>query len=442
MSIGITVTDQQSNIAGPAVVGIGLEEMDKLTPGWTVSLGKELLQSGLGLCWAELSELLDPDHPTQPNNTPAIIVITDCQGDRTISRLMDLLSESMVATLVLVDPEQERIRSFMQAEGILCEPLTTTPRDAAMMLRTLAQRQPALQRLNTHLRLSEMTINGVQSEVAKLHEELQSAASIQRDFLPTGSTTIDGVDVGVIYRPASYVSGDIYDITQLDEHRSAFFLADAVGHGVPAALMTMIITQGLRKIDGAGSDCKVIDPSEALRRLNNIMSQNASENARFATAMYAVYDKSTNEVTIAGAGHPPALIIRAESGETEMVDSQGPLLGVFEGVEFGQTTVKLNKGDVLVFYSDGFEVAFPNNTDDEHDRKRPTQTYLSRLSTAGTDGSNLDRSVKVLEDNLDLQMGSLHQPDDITALFIAPSSKRSQRTQEQIDDLNEAPASL
>ena len=426
-----TLNDQQPE--GPMVIGAELASMDDLTPGWVSGFRNALREYGLGILDTNIDELLSAPRSKSISASPAIIVLNDHHPDRLVSQLMDMLSSSLAAALVLVDPGQTKIRSFMLAEGILCEPNTISPAEAGMILRTLAQRQPALQRLNTDLRLSEMTINGVQSEVAKLHEELQTAASIQREYLPVGKPSIEGVDLGIIYRPASYVSGDIYDITQLDENRSAFFLADAVGHGVPAALMTMVITQGLRKVDGAGESTTIIEPSEALRRLNNTMATHTGENARFATAMYAVYDKAKNEVTIAGAGHPPALIIRADSDATEMVDSQGPLLGIFRDVEFEQTTIKLNPGDVLVFYSDGFEVAFPNNNDDAHDRRRPTQTYISRLSSAGNDAGKLDESVRFLEDNLDLQMGSLHQPDDITALFIAPHSQRSAGLDEHLN---------
>jgi sigma-B regulation protein RsbU (phosphoserine phosphatase) len=440
MPMRLTETSPSQPFDGPVVIGTGLEDIEVFQPGWSNELQTELAKHGLNIHAVGIDELLSASPTKSVSNSPAIIVISEHQPDRLISQVMDMLTQSLAAALVLVQNQQAPISSFLRAEGIMCESYDTSPRDAAMILRTLAQRQPALQRLNTDLRLSEMSINGVQSEVAKLHEELQSAACIQREYLPSGIPDIHGVDLGIIYRPASYVSGDIYDITQLDENRSAFFLADAVGHGVPAALMTMVITQGLRKLDGSGSDSKIIEPAEALRRLNNTMSKHSGDIARFATAMYAVYDKSTNEVTIAGAGHPPALVVRSETGETEMVDSQGPLLGIFNDVEFGQTTIKLNPGDVLVFYSDGFEVAFPNNNDDEHDRRRPTQTYISRLSSAGNDASNLDRSVRILEDNLDHQMGSLHQPDDITALFIAPSSKRSVATNEIVSDLREAPA--
>lgn len=225
--------------------------------------------------------------------------------------------------------------------------------------------------------------------------------------------------MSIVYRPASYVSGDIYDIIELDEHHTGFFLADAVGHGVPAALMTMVITQGLHKTEGKGENLRIVEPAEALRRLNNTMTKHSGDQARFATAVYAIHDKRTNTITVAGAGHPPALLIRAATGEVEQVESQGPLLGVFPNVEFEQTEHQLQPGDVFIIYSDGFEVAFPKHDAVGDERKRPTLTYIKELTEAGSGLGSLDEAVATLESHLDCQSGSLHQPDDITALFMS-----------------------
>jgi sigma-B regulation protein RsbU (phosphoserine phosphatase) len=225
--------------------------------------------------------------------------------------------------------------------------------------------------------------------------------------------------MGIVYRPASYVSGDIYDIIELDEDHTGFFLADAVGHGVPAALMTMVITQGLHKTEGEGDNPHIVPPAEALRRLNNTMTEHAGEQARFATAVYAIHNKRTNEITIAGAGHPPSLLVRSATGEVEHLESDGPLLGVFPDVEFGQETVKIHPGDVFIMYSDGFEVAFPNEDAIGDDRKRPTLTYLAELAQAGAGIGSLADAIGTLESHLDSSNGSLHQPDDVTALFFA-----------------------
>src|SRR5690606_19768247 len=156
----------------------------------------------------------------------------------------DLLAEHLCPALVLIPPAHEHASMLLRGSGLMCEPLDIDPQHAAIILSTLAQRQPAIQQLATELALTEMSIKSVHTEMNKLHDELAGAASIQREYRPRSLPVIEGIEMGIVYRPASYVSGDIYDIVELDADHTGFFLADAVGHGVPAALMTMVITQG------------------------------------------------------------------------------------------------------------------------------------------------------------------------------------------------------
>ncbi len=357
--------------------------------------------------------------------TPLLVLLGEHDPDPVVARVADMLAEHLCPALVLVPPGSDHASMTLRASGLMCEGLDIDPAHGATILWTLAQRQPALQALATELALTEMSINSVNAEMNKLHEELQSAASIQRQYMPRALPTIEGVDMGIVYRPASYVSGDIYDIVALDEHHTGFFLADAVGHGVPAALMTMVITQGLHKLDGKGEHQRIVPPGEALRRLNNTMTEHAGEQARFATAVYAIHDKSSNTITVAGAGHPPSLLVRSASGEVEQIESEGPLLGVFPDVEFEQTTHAMEPGDVFIIYSDGFEVAFPAAGAKGDDRKRPTLTYIKELTEAGSGLGTLSQAIATLESHLDRQAGSLHQPDDITALFLSPAGALS-----------------
>lgn len=374
---------------------------------------------GLGVEEIDMQTLMGTTPKHRGNQSPVLIFISERDSDSTINRLADTLSEHLCPALVLVPRGHEHSNLLLRSAGIMCEIDDIDPAQAALILWTLAQRQPAIQQLATELLLTEKSISSVNNEMTKLHEELASAASIQRDYLPRKLPTIDGIDMGIVYRPASYVSGDIYDIIELDEHHTGFFLADAVGHGVPAALMTMVITQGLHKTEGKGEQLRIVEPAEALRRLNNTMTKHAGDQARFATAAYAIHDKRTNTIRVAGAGHPPALLVRSGTCEVEQVESQGPLLGVFPDVEFEQTEHQLQPGDVFIIYSDGFEVAFPKHDAVGDERKRPTLTYIKELTEAGSGLASLHDAISTLESNLDMQSGSLHQPDDITALFMS-----------------------
>ncbi len=350
-----------------------------------------------------------------------LVVLAVDEPDAAVYQLADRAQESLMPGVVLVPPELTRIAPLLAAEGLVVLPWDTDAAQIAWTVRALATRQAMVQKLRDELKIAQLSVNGAYGEMAKLQEEMQTAASIQRAHMPRRIPALNGVQVGVVYRPATYVSGDIYDIAQLDEHRSAFFIADAVGHGVPAALMTMIIACGLHKLDGVGPDARVVPPAEALFRLNNAMTEHTGGSSRFATAVYGVFDARTGEVTIAGAGHPPPIIVRQGGASIDRIEPDGPLLGVFAGADFGQTTVRLDPGDLMILFSDGFEVAFPKAGSEGDDFKRPTLTYLDKLAHAGDAGVPLAEAVEALERELDNASGSLHQPDDITALFVAPT---------------------
>jgi len=384
-----------------------------------------LADRGIGLEPISMAQLEHMHPKPSTMQTPILVILSERDSDSTINHIADRLMVQLAPALVLAPSSHAHATMSLRAGGIMCESIDINPLHAAVILWTLAQRQPAIQQLSSELSLTELSINSVNTEMNKLHDELASAASIQREYMPKKLPEVDGIDMGIVYRPASYVSGDIYDIIELDDEHTGFFLADAVGHGVPAALMTMVITQGLHKVDGKGDHARIVQPSEALRRLNNTMTEHAGEQARFATAVYAIHNKRTNEITVAGAGHPPSLLVRSDTGGVEQIESDGPLLGVFPDVEFGQETIAMRPGDVFIIYSDGFEVAFPNKDAIGDERKRPTLTYIRELTETGSGIETLADAITTLESHLDKQVGSLHQPDDVTALFIASAGSLS-----------------
>jgi len=399
---------------------------------WAAELGARAARSGFFLECVSLEDALSrlgPHRtPPDPGSTRAMVIALRDEDTRAnLARLIDAAATSLLPAIVLTDSASAHHASLLRAEGIVTAPLGTGVEEVGTMLDTLVCRQHALDRLGADLRLSDLAIRGAQSEVAQIHDELRGAAGIQRQCLPRALPGPETLDIGVIFRPACYVSGDIYDIVVLDEHRTGFFLADAVGHGVPAALMTMIISQGLRTTDGSGATRTVVAPDEAIARLNRTMIDHPSDRSRFATGVYAVHDSRTRRVTISGAGHPPCMVVRAATGRTEYIESGGPLLGVFPDARFDATTIELDSDDMLVLYSDGFEVAFPEPDADEHNRRLPTSNHLARLACA-SDGGTLQDAARAIERAIDGQRGSLNQRDDITAIFVSPRAVSAPRS--------------
>ena len=183
------------------------------------------------------------------------------------------------------------------------------------------------------------------------------AAMVQREFLPRELPVVGGTRLAAMWRPAGYVSGDIYDVTRLDEDHIGLCSADA-GHGVPAALLTMVICRSLptKEIMGEGN-YRIVPPAEAFERLNQFMVSRQGRSARFATAVYAVYNARTRQVTIASAGTRGAPRLRWDGGDVREI-GRPRILGIFEDERYGEPRSGSPRRG-LVFHSDGFEQAFP-----------------------------------------------------------------------------------
>lgn len=365
-----------------------------------------------------LEELLAAPRKTAARADAVIAMLGPDESNALVYRLEDALGVATRPSIVLRDTAEGEPEP-LDADGVLVEPVHADPVYLACALSALMRRQPMIDRLAGELNIAQASLGGVQGQVTRWQDEMQLAASVQREFFPKKTPRPDGLDVGVIFRPAGYVSGDIWDVEQLDERRTAFFIADAVGHGVPAALLTLVIARSIRKTEGVGADRRVLSPTETLTRLNREFSERLTDRSRFATAVYGVFDAETNVVTLAGAGHPPPILSR--HGRVERIETDGPLLGVFPEAEYPQVEFAMGPGDVLVLFSDGFETAFPDPASAGREVRLPTLTYLDKLAEAGADGLRLAQSVRRLEDQLDAQVGSLHQADDVTAILLAPT---------------------
>ncbi|MEM6505186.1 MAG: PP2C family protein-serine/threonine phosphatase [Planctomycetota bacterium] len=312
------------------------------------------------------------------------------------------------------------------AEGIVACPPGTAPEEACIVLQTLLSQAPTLAAMRREVKVLTIQHRGLCSQIGKLDEELRMAAQFQREFLPGELPSLEDLSFHVLYRPAGYVSGDIYDVQRLDEHHIGFFVADAVGHGVPAALMTVYIKRSLRgkRIDpNAPNGYCLLTPAQALAQLNADMISTQNGKVRFATACYGVLDTRTMTLTMARAGHPFPMLLRGEDDRVETVEPEGGLLGVFEDEAYEEATVQLEPGDRLLIYSDGFECAFPDdeNVNDKGVRKVANENYAKEFLDLGN--GDPAAAIKRLEDNLDGQAGSLNQKDDLTVLCLAVSKE-------------------
>ena len=198
----------------------------------------------------------------------------------------------------------------------------------------------------------------LKKDVVCLQDELVKAAEVQQAYMSSSIPSIPGLDIETLWKPCNVVSGDVYDIRQVSTNEISIFIADSIGHGVSAAMLGMMAIRTLaahRKQDG-----KTTSPAELLHELNDAICEKDGDAARFLTAFYAIYNFETNALTYCGAGHP-AGIVSNPSGQPILLESSGPLLGVFHDAIFENETIELKPNSMFVVYSDGFEHLMPES---------------------------------------------------------------------------------
>ena len=190
--------------------------------------------------------------------------------------------------------------------------------------------------------------------VENLAEQLRLAGLVQQDFLPTQLPNTDEVRWATLFLPAEWVSGDIYNIVRIDEQHIGFYVADVVGHGIPAALLTIFVKQALVTRETIQNNYRIFSPVEVMKNLNMRMAVQKLSGYQFATCCYCLLNVKTLQLTFARAGHPYPVLARPRE-EPRQLEIRGSLLGVFEQSEYIQQTVQLQRGDKLLLYSDGAE---------------------------------------------------------------------------------------
>jgi serine phosphatase RsbU (regulator of sigma subunit) len=245
----------------------------------------------------------------------------------------------------------------------------------------------------------------------RIDEELRLAARLQQDFLPKQMPVLGQVRFHALFRPAGYVSGDLYDVFRLDEKHVGFYLADAIGHGVPSALLSMFLRTSLVSKEIYPDGYRILPPGEALAKLNAaLLAQNFSQTT-FATAVYGFVDVTTCQVSLSSAGHPaPILIGRGKDAIREVACCGGALLGVFADETYPTVTFTLNPHERLLVHSDGIDSVFDGDNLPVGER---WQAELAQMQSLSADAMLGEFSAR-----LDRQSGSLQPKDDLTIIAI------------------------
>jgi len=201
----------------------------------------------------------------------------------------------------------------------------------------------------------------VAKENERIQADLEIAREVQNQLYPRAVPAMHTLQIQALCHPARTVSGDYYDYHGLNDSKVALAIGDVAGKGISAALLMATLQSSLRMqlrafleraaaAGSGGAAAGTISTSRLVDQINLHLHANTSPE-KFATFFFAVYDDVTGLLTYTNAGHLPPLLVRG--GAVTPLDVNGMVVGAFPFAKYGESRLQLERGDLLVCYTDG-----------------------------------------------------------------------------------------
>jgi len=241
-------------------------------------------------------------------------------------------------------------------------------------------------------------------ERERLERELALASEIQQRFQPTAPPHVEGYELQGISFPCYEIGGDYYDFIEREDGRLVIALGDVSGKGTAAALLMSSLHAAVHA-QSASHDSL----SATISAVNRYLADNIPAN-RFVTLFYAELDPTSGALSFLNAGHNPPLIVHA-AGTVEQLASGGLPLGIKPDAEYREGRTQLQKGDVLVIYSDGVTEAVS-----------PTGEEFGATRLYEVVARNVNASAAGIRDRIESSLTKFAQgtsaADDITLVIV------------------------
>ena len=272
-------------------------------------------------------------------------------------------------------------------------------------------------RINTGIRFIQLN-SKLREANEIMRKNLESGRAVQQSLFPREIPDLPTIEFAARFYPSLYVSGDIYNVFRLDEKHFGFYNIDVSGHGVPAALFSVGISQRLNndlyphallKIPRGNAPHYQINSPERVARLLD-EDDMLGKYDKYFTMVYAIINIESFKVDFYRAGHNLPLLIHPD-GSSEYIDGGGPPIGLgLPHKEQKNQTLDLSPGNQFIIFSDGINEAGSQKQDSVYGLKR-VKTVLSKYSQDSL-GTSFDR---LIEDVKDFQ-GSEEFTDDISII--------------------------
>jgi len=199
-------------------------------------------------------------------------------------------------------------------------------------------------------------------EKKRIQAQLEVARQVQLELLPANDPVTENFDISAYIFPTEEVSGDYYDWVQVFDDQIGIVVADAVGKGIPAALLMSFLRASLRSCVQIG-----YAPHIAFSKVSSLLRDSIEDN-KFITAIYGILDSTNKTFVFSNAGHNPPLLIKPD-GEYRYVEYGDTPLGMFDDAHYHQHFIRFEPGQVMVIYTDGLtEAENPNGEEYGQDR--------------------------------------------------------------------------
>lgn len=206
-------------------------------------------------------------------------------------------------------------------------------------------------------------------EKKRIEAQIEIARKVQLELLPDHDPQYENFEISAYIFPAEEVSGDYYDWVQIFDDQIGIVVADAVGKGIPAALLMSFLRASLRAGVQVG-----YAPHIALSKVSNLL-WDSTEDHQFITAIYGILDTTNRTFVYSNAGHNPPLLMKP-NGDYRFVEYGDTPLGMFLDARYHQHFIRFEPGQVMVAYTDGITEA-ANEKGEEYGEDRFAKSVLA-----------------------------------------------------------------
>ncbi|HEY2012025.1 MAG TPA: SpoIIE family protein phosphatase [Bryobacteraceae bacterium] len=285
-------------------------------------------------------------------NEKSSILVRDAQLDDAFKGRMSIVEQKVHTMMAVPLQTKDRIIGLIYVDSPFI--LREFTKDDLSLLTVMAN--------VAGIKIENARLAEVEEAERIMKRDLSQAADIQRRMLPDQAPQMPGGDLAGYNAACRTVGGDYYDFFPYPNGSVAMVLGDVSGKGMPASLMMAELHARVQVLAEDPSDLAAL-----MTRLNKATCIKCPSN-RFVTFFFCLLDLTTGKLQFANAGHNPPILVRA-SGEAQMLEGGGPVLGILPIASYAQDCEMLNPGDMLVLYSDGVTEA--NNPDyDEFGEER------------------------------------------------------------------------